>query len=505
MFTHLQLVFAVFSLIIVGAGPIVDKGTMSSDPCGGEEGGGAMSKDAKSFAMLPPPPVARRKKKKKVVLAEDEWVSQLEAIIERDFFPEIPKLQSKLEWLKAVNSGDADFIKQAQRNTALRRAGFRTPLLRMPAAAAPRGGDGEWNTPLRESEGEKSSEWDEAVLSLDRRSVLNTPVPYTPAHAEPQGEEAEHTATNLSLDQFCGRYTSEDNESFEEILERANSKVREKRDRLYSSVKKLEDIKSSVSADAPCSTEGYGSSNQPPAGIITWAHKPMNSLFYDSTQTGASEVTEKERAKLYVRGPQKTIVHKNTRIQSTESNRVANASLFGSPSTSVSNTPVIEHLPSSSGLGKPVPRGGEGRGRNEEGDSDLRGYRYVKSPSPAPGASESPFMTYGYIEGTPVRLDHEGLEEERIEIPVFNVKPLSTREQLAHELVGKKNNASLCAKSKLSKKKAIGNRTSSLSPYAPKKLSKAGLKLASRLGKTPTPSRLSMELRASYTPTRKSE
>lgn len=34
------------------------------------------------------------------VLDEDEWTRQIETIIERDFFPDLPKLQNKLEWLK---------------------------------------------------------------------------------------------------------------------------------------------------------------------------------------------------------------------------------------------------------------------------------------------------------------------------------------------------------------------------------------------------------------------
>jgi hypothetical protein len=48
--------------------------------------------------MLPPPP--RPPKRKEVVLDEDDWTQKLEGIIERDFFPELGKLQSKVEWLE---------------------------------------------------------------------------------------------------------------------------------------------------------------------------------------------------------------------------------------------------------------------------------------------------------------------------------------------------------------------------------------------------------------------
>jgi len=36
-----------------------------------------------------------------VILDEDEWTERIEAIIERDYFPDVPKLQNKLEWLQA--------------------------------------------------------------------------------------------------------------------------------------------------------------------------------------------------------------------------------------------------------------------------------------------------------------------------------------------------------------------------------------------------------------------
>ena len=52
--------------------------------------------------MAPPLPraPAGNSLRKPLVLEEEEWAEALEAIIERDFFPDIPKLQSKLEWLQ---------------------------------------------------------------------------------------------------------------------------------------------------------------------------------------------------------------------------------------------------------------------------------------------------------------------------------------------------------------------------------------------------------------------
>lgn len=43
---------------------------------------------------------AMPKQKQPLVLDEDEWTERIEAIIERDYFPDIPKMQNKLEWLQ---------------------------------------------------------------------------------------------------------------------------------------------------------------------------------------------------------------------------------------------------------------------------------------------------------------------------------------------------------------------------------------------------------------------
>jgi protein DGCR14 len=43
----------------------------------------------------------------------------------------------------------------------------------------------------------------------------------------------------------------------------------------------------------------------------------------------------------------------------------------------------------------------------ESGKKADNGYSFVKTPSPAPGVDESPIMTWGEIEGTPLRLDFD--------------------------------------------------------------------------------------------------
>ena len=426
----------------------------------------------------------RVRKRRAEVLEEDTWVAQLEAIIERDYFPEIPKLQSKLEWLRAVNSGDEGRIMRAQRNNALRRAGVRTPLdLETPGgegggAGASASSSKEWSTPLR---AEGASEWDETALLRERRLSgrdLGSTLAESEAEEASAAGEALAAAPALSLDQFCRRFTSEDNESFEEILERANAKVREKRDGLFKTVERLESGR-----EGACSTDGYGTSGQRSGALIGWKQDPINPLFFPS-QIGSVPVSEKERKDLYVKGPGRAIAAANTRLPSSEERAggVARGDL-DSPSTSASAS--VQATPER-GAGW---RGGgyvEAAGWAARGADDLRGYRYVLSPTPTPTSGEGG--------------------------PVFKIRPDSERERLARDL-GSKSAAggSSVFRSKGKKGGALRRAlrmttTPSPSIMGTPTLSPAGRRLAARAGKST--SRLAKELRASYTtptPTRRSE
>jgi len=68
---------------------------------------GTTSKTTSRGLMLPPQERPLKRKREQKVLDEDEWTDKLEAIIQRDYFPDIPKLENELEWLE-VSDGSPE-------------------------------------------------------------------------------------------------------------------------------------------------------------------------------------------------------------------------------------------------------------------------------------------------------------------------------------------------------------------------------------------------------------
>ncbi|KAL5727849.1 hypothetical protein ACHQM5_000994 [Ranunculus cassubicifolius] len=140
------------------------------------------------------------------VLDEDKYVASIEKIIERDFYPDLPKLRDRLDWLEATRSRDPLIIKDVQLKILERRGG---KVLRADAEAKSK-------TP---------------GMSSNFFTMSATPFDFD----KTQGLVGEENTGNnddvdvsVSLDQFFRRYTSEDNHSFSEIVEKDNRKRKER-------------------------------------------------------------------------------------------------------------------------------------------------------------------------------------------------------------------------------------------------------------------------------------
>lgn len=380
----------------------------------------------------------RKRKNSQVPLDEDTYVAAIEKIIERDFFPDIPKLRNRLEWLEAVRSGDPVIIRDAQMNIIRRRRekaredGERdgTPTSNIP------------DTPASMISGLASP-----TVSLRSAASPSVSGLFPPSTVAAARENAIGPAedTNLKLDEFLRKYTSEDNASFSKILEKVNKQRKQKFE--FLSDKGLVDPNLRIEHANDRVTDGFGTSNQPFATLETWKYRAKNLLMYDSAEREDAPLTQGEKEEL-VEGPPKAIAMRNTRFHG----KMFDSKVREEDTVAILYTPVAGGTPQA----WPFAQRDAERARKRYDLEDLRrtshaldsqqakgvgypgaGYSYVATPSPAPGVDESPFMTWGEIEGTPLRLETEdtpvGIGGNG-EGPHFKIPVPPTRDARAHAL-----------------------------------------------------------------------
>ena len=164
----------------------------------------ALAKRSLDTDLMPPPPPPKRIKRPAKVLDEDKYTAALSHIIARDFFPGLLETETQEEYLDALDAGDRTWIREAgqklrQAMTPGRQTGRRgasmTPRTRLSGADTP--------------------------VNLRGQTPSATPASTrsSPADASSKEDEIDH---NLSLSAFQAKYTSEDNESFNSVLDRQN-------------------------------------------------------------------------------------------------------------------------------------------------------------------------------------------------------------------------------------------------------------------------------------------
>lgn len=256
----------------------------------------------------------------------------------------------------------------------------------------------------------------------------------------------EQVDVSLSLDEFFRRYTSEDNESFSKIMEKVNRKRNEKYGYLLECGSTEGNTGNNLIENGnkreKCSTDGYGTSDQPVHTLDGWKYTAKNLLMYHPADRGEAPLTEEERD-LRLKGLTKEICRSNTRFH---------AKAMDDDEMKDDDTVAVLYAPVAGGT--PVAISSRDIDKVKKYDlEDLRktpnrfyaetekkadnGYSFVKTPSPAPGVDESPFITWGEIEGTPLRLE---AEDTPIDIggsgngPQFKIPMPPSRDVKAHSL-----------------------------------------------------------------------
>lgn len=274
-----------------------------------------------------------------------------------------------------------------------------------------------------------------------------------------------------SLDSFLDTYTSEDNQSFQEIIEAADRKLREKYSVLFDAEKTSEE-QHQQALTLPDIRDQF---MLPPSKTIdTWTYKNQNAVMYtpDGWQLTKDEQIEMAKNK-------QEIVRTNTRLQFNPFDESQNKQFIHDAAKATAKN-----------LGDKV--GFDGNTIEVGQTPQVRGFSFVKDPSPMPGVDQSPLMTWGEIEGTPFRLDGGDTPMHPTVGPSFRITEVSRREAIGLQLAG-----DVTEKARQKKEKAMetAKRNISASPHVRSSferlasMSPAARRLASvKLGFCATPS-----------------
>ncbi|XP_052074632.1 splicing factor ESS-2 homolog isoform X2 [Mytilus californianus] len=330
------------------------------------------------------------------VLDEETYTKDLEDIIVRDFYPELPTLQEKTEYYEALKSNDLGKLREFQ--------------LKYGTEGRP---SSVYNTPATFETPEPDSRKD----SPQQHSKQD--------HVEKKKEETNKDSKSgtkkLSLDQYLAKNTSEDNASFTEILEETQQKHRDKHAWLFENEKsRTEEEKEHLalpSVEQQAAIEGNHDI------INSWKYKTRNSLMYvpDGAEFSNEELVDMKKKK-----PRK-IVHDNTRFQTNPWNRNKSREMMkqAASAKAMANCGKIGH---------------DGKEILPSESPQINGYGFVGTPSPAPGVDESPLMTWGEIESTPFRLDPADAITATPG-PTFKIPDVPRRDEIALELAEKASKA----------------------------------------------------------------
>ncbi|KAJ9595211.1 hypothetical protein L9F63_013498 [Diploptera punctata] len=321
----------------------------------------------------PLPLTSKTKVKTKKVLDEDTYTQEMGRIIQRDFFPDLEKLRAQNAYFRGKRYASP--------------ATFETPM-----------------DARREDDppSEKDQDENESILQDEPPSV----------------EDSTTKEAKISLDVYLNSHTSEDNQSFQEIMKEADLKHRQKFSWLYKAEENSKEEQKEMMR-LP-SIEEQADSQERPLMVDTWGYRNKNYIMY--VPDGVS-LTPKEEVEMAKR--RQEIVHGNTR-------------LTRNPFDERQNKETIHQLAQTQAHSLEGKIGVDGKELVHSDTPKVNGFSFVKTPSPAPGVSESPLMTWGEIEGTPFRLDGGDTPiRTSLQGPSFRIAEPPKREKLALALAEK--------------------------------------------------------------------
>ncbi|KAK2765926.1 hypothetical protein FQN54_007441 [Arachnomyces sp. PD_36] len=391
-------------------------------------------------ALMPPPPPPKRIKRPPKVLEEDAYTDALSHIIARDFFPGLLETQSQQEYLDALDSKDRRWIATAGRKLSEVMtpgpAGARARE-RRGVSMTPRAGSAT-PTPTPQRGGETPRGWVGDTPASVAGSELSTA---SSLAAKTEDDEARH----MGLGAFQGKYTSEDNESFNKLLDKQNVKRREKYSWMWNGNKvtsarqiahrQREAKRISAQGDSDNKNKDKqlmitSDSDARPAQPESWKTGPENSLMFTPSSVEDTHETIQQKAETSSRAGAKQVIHGNTRIQPISSATETDDENNVPPSPSVSA--IRDAI-----AGRPRPTDSE-PGYTGGETPRVAGYAFVDEDEPEPDDDQYNDPQFQ------LKLLSSQVGVDSASNP-FNIKENRKREDLHHRMVDRvaKNNRSV--------------------------------------------------------------
>ncbi|CAE8723271.1 unnamed protein product, partial [Polarella glacialis] len=171
------------------------------------------------------------------VLTEEDYTEAVSALIERDFFPDLPLLRTRHQLLQARNAGDEHMVQVLEQKLLImpRPTPMHTPMAATPSAAheprrtAPPATPGQGHAEVATAAAARLSAWEreDGASSTATGGQDGLDQNHTLLHLT-SGKSVAVDLSSVRLDDFQQVFTSEDNASFEAIVEKDKAKLRQK-------------------------------------------------------------------------------------------------------------------------------------------------------------------------------------------------------------------------------------------------------------------------------------